>query len=86
MLISDTKMTHLYSNQMGSLGLCVPNYKIRLNSFCSMRQNVKWAIFGQFLVQNIFLRFRTKNLKITSGRIWPMGICAKSEINRSRGF
>ena len=33
-----------------------------------------------------FLRFRTKNPKNTSGRIWPMDICAKSEINRSSGF
>ena len=51
-----------------------------------MSQNVKLGIFGQFLVQNISLRFCTKTLKDTSGLIRLMDICAKSEMDRSRGF
>ena len=60
---------------MGSLELFLLNYN-------KLDQNVKLGIFGQFLVQNIFMRSCNKTLK----RIGPMDICAKSEVYRSRGL
>ena len=62
------------------------NYNGKTGKFLFYEPNVKFGIFGQFLVQIIFCVVMYQNSETNDGRIEQTDMCAKSEMNRSRGF